>query len=70
MTGLVPVQIVQGLDLEAVALPPAAVHAQQHLGPVLGLGAARTGMEGENGIVFIILAGEQSGQLLNSPDQP
>ena len=38
--GLVPVQIVDGLKLEVVALRPVHVHAVEHLGPVLGLGAA------------------------------
>jgi hypothetical protein len=34
----------QVLDLVAVLLGPARVHAQQHVGPVLALGAAGAGM--------------------------
>ncbi|GIX14962.1 MAG: hypothetical protein KatS3mg118_2921 [Paracoccaceae bacterium] len=33
------------VDLVACALGPAGVHAQQHLGPVLGLGAAGAGVD-------------------------
>ena len=46
----------------AVALGPAGVHAVEHLRPVLGLGAAGAGVEGEDGVVGVILAGEQGGQ--------
>ena len=53
--------IVQNLIGEAVALRPAGVHPVEHLGPVLGLGAAGAGVELQNGIgvVLIIVAGEQ-----------
>ena len=61
--GLVAVQVVQGGDFKAVALGPAVVHAEQHLGPVLGLSAAGTGVEGEDSVVLIVLAGKQGGQL-------
>ena len=61
--GLVAVQVVQRLAHVAVALRPAGVHAEEHLRPVLGLGAARAGVKGEDGIGAVILAGEQSGQL-------
>ena len=47
------------LDLEAVLLGPARVHAQQHLGPVLAFGAARAGMDLEIGIEAVGLAGQQ-----------
>src|SRR6185312_13214977 len=46
-------------DLKAVALGPARVHAQQHLGPVLALGAAGAGVDGENRVERIVLAAEQ-----------
>ena len=57
--GLVPFQIVQDLIGEAVALGPAGVHPVEHLAPVLGLGAAGTGMEAHQGVVPVVVAGEQ-----------
>ena len=45
-----------------MALGPAGVHAVEHLGPVLGLGAARAGVDGEYGVVRVVLAGEQGGE--------
>ena len=47
------------VDLEAVLLGPARVHAQQHVGPVLALGAAGAGMDFEIAVVAVGLAGEQ-----------
>ncbi len=47
--------------LEAVALRPAQVHAQQHLGPILALGAAGAGVDGHDGAARVVLAGEQHG---------
>ena len=44
------------LDLVAAALGPARVHAQQHVGPVLALGAAGAGMDFEIGVVGVGLA--------------
>ena len=48
------------LDLEAAALEPAQVHAQQHLGPVLRLGAAGAGVDGEDGAALVVLAAEEA----------
>ena len=45
-----------------MALRPAGVHPVEHLGPVLGLGAAGAGMEGQNDAVGVVLAGEQGSQ--------
>ena len=42
-----------------MALSPAGVHAVEHLGPVLGLGAACTGVEGENGVIGVVFTGQQ-----------
>lgn len=53
-----PGQIVQHLDLEVVALRPAGVHAVEHLHPVLGLGAARARVEGQDGVVGVKLPGQ------------
>ena len=50
--------VVDDLALEAAALGPAHVHAQQHLGPVLRLGAAGAGMDGDDGVLAIVLAAE------------
>ena len=58
---LVPVLVVQDLIGEIVALGPAGVHPVEHLGPVLGLGAAGAGVEGEDGAVAVVLPGEESG---------
>ena len=62
-TGFVAVQIVQGLAGKAVALGPAGVHPKEHLGPVLGFGAAGAGMEGEDGVGVVVLSGKEGGQL-------
>jgi hypothetical protein len=40
------------------ALAPAQVHAHQHLGPVLALGSARAGVNRDDGVEHIGLAGE------------
>ena len=45
--GLVAVLIVQHLHGHAVGLCPLVVHPVEHLGPVLRLGAAGTGVEGQ-----------------------
>ena len=44
------------LQLVAVPLGPARVHAKQHLGPVLAFGAAGAGMDFEIGVVAVGLA--------------
>jgi hypothetical protein len=51
------------LRLEAVALRPAQVHAQQHLGPVLGLGAAGAGLNVQEGVGAIHVAREHAAEL-------
>ncbi len=50
--------------VKAAALGPAQVHAQQHLGPVLRLGAAGAGVDGEKNVGAVVLAGEQGADLL------
>ena len=45
-----------------MALGPAGIHAVEHLGPVLRLGSTGTGVEGENGVVAVVLTGQQGGQ--------
>ena len=61
--GFVAVQHVQHLYIVAVRLRPAAVHTEQHLRPVLRLGAAGAGVEGQNGVVVVVLAVEHRHQL-------
>ena len=39
------------------------VHAQEHLGPVLGVGAALAGLDRHQGVALVVLAGEQGAQL-------
>ena len=56
--GFVARLIVDHLALEAAALGPAQVHAQQHLGPVLRLGAAGAGMDRDDRVLAIVLAAE------------
>ena len=58
MPGLVARLAVEHLALEAAALRPAQVHAQQHLGPVLRLGAAGARMDRDDGVLAIVLAAE------------
>ena len=55
-------QYVKDVDLEAVSLRPAGIHTVEHLVPVLGLGAAGSGVEIEDSVVLIVLAGEQRSQ--------
>ena len=38
---------------------PAGVHPVEHLAPVLGLGAAGARMEADQGVVIVVMAGEQ-----------
>ena len=54
--------IVHELIGVAVALGPAGIHAVEHLRPVLRLGAAGAGVEGQNRVVRVVLAGEKRGQ--------
>ena len=57
--GLFAVDIVHHLELEAVLVRPLHIHTVEHLRPVLRLGAARAGVEGQNGVAVIVLTGEQ-----------
>src|SRR5262249_28675439 len=51
-------QDVEDLRVKPLALGPAQVHAQEHLSPILRLGAACPRMNGENGVFLIVLAAE------------
>ena len=54
--GFIAVLIVQHLHGHAVVGSPLIVHAVQHFGPVLCLGAAGAGVEGEDGVAVVVLA--------------
>jgi hypothetical protein len=56
--GLFARLIVEQLALEAAALGPLQVHAQQHLGPVLRLSAAGAGMNRDDRVRRVVLATE------------
>ena len=56
MPGLLPRAGLEQLDLEAAPLGPAHQHAQDHLGPVLGVGAARAGVDGHEGVAGVVAA--------------
>ncbi len=57
--GLFALGLFEIFDLEAVFFGPARVHAQQHLRPVLAFGAARAGMDGDDGALGVVRSGEQ-----------
>ena len=57
--GLLPRADLEQLDLEAALLGPAHQHPQHHLGPVLGVGAARAGVDGDERVAGVVAAGEQ-----------
>ncbi len=55
---LLPLLQIHHLDTVAVPLGPAEVHPVQHVGPVLRLGAAGSGVDGEDRVHVIVLAAE------------
>ena len=68
---LVTVLIVHDLIGKAVALRPAGVHPIEHLGPVLGLRATSAGVDGQDDVGAVVLAGQQGleARLLHVPLQ-
>ena len=58
---LVAGQVVQNFHLEPLFVRPAQVHAFQHFGPVLGLGAARAGVDVQKGVHVVRLVRQQDG---------
>ena len=56
---LLPRRSLQHLDLKAAPFGPAQVHPQQDLGPVLGIGAAGAGVDGDDRVAGVVLAAEQ-----------
>ena len=58
--GLLALALLEQLHLVAVLLGPARVHADEHLRPILRLGAAGAGIHLEIGVVAVGLAGQQA----------
>src|SRR6266496_1681679 len=56
---LLPWARLEDLGLEAAIGRPAQVHAQQDLGPVLRVRAARVGLDRDGGVAGVVLAGEE-----------
>jgi hypothetical protein len=52
-------QIIENLRLKPFPLCIAEVHAEQHLGPILGFRAACPGVDGQDGIPRVILFKEE-----------
>ena len=46
-----------------MALGPAQVHAEQHVGPVLGLRSSRTRVKGDDGVALVVFASEERADL-------
>ena len=63
MPGLLAGHAVEHCGLEAALVAPAQVHAEEHLGPVLRVSAARAGVDREDGVAAVVLAGEGELQL-------
>ena len=62
-TGFFAGAFFQPFDLVAMGLGPARIHAQQHFGPILGLGAAGPGVNFKVCVVGVGLAGQERFQL-------
>jgi hypothetical protein len=61
--GLFTLQPIQQLALEAVLLRPAQIHAQQHFGPILGLGTACTGVNRHQSALLVVVTRQLELQL-------
>ncbi len=61
--GLVARLQIHDLTAETPPLRPAHVHAHQHLGPILRLGAASAGMDGDDRVLLVELAGQHGPDL-------
>ena len=54
---------IEDLRLEASPFAPPTIHPKKHLGPVLGLGPPRPGVDREDGIAAIVRAREDDPDL-------
>jgi hypothetical protein len=61
--GRVAAELVGDLDLPALTLAVPQVHAQQHLGPVLALGAAGAGVDRDEGSGTVVFAAHHALEL-------
>ena len=61
-TGDFALENVGDFHLPAAQLGPALIHPLEHIRPVLGLGAARTGVDAEDAAVLIVRAFEEKAQ--------
>ncbi len=57
-TRLLALGTIQHLRFEAAFFGPAQVHALEHGGPVLRVGAARARVDRQNGVIVIVTSGE------------
>ena len=57
--GLLPRARLEKVDLEAPPLGPAHLHPQQHLGPVLGVGAAGAGVHRDDRVAGVVASREE-----------
>ena len=57
--GLLPRARLDHLGLEAAIVGPALVHAEEHLGEVLGVGAADVGLERDDRVALVVLPAEE-----------
>ena len=67
---LLALGLVEDLGLEAGALGPAQVHAQQHLGPVLALGPAGSGMDRYDRRPLVVRLRQQQAAAPSAPSRP
>ena len=62
-TGGIAGERVGDLPFPAARIKPAAIHAGKHFRPILRLGAARAGVDGEDAIALVMRAVQESFQL-------
>src|SRR4051794_6154712 len=60
---LLPRAGLEQLDAETTLLGPAHLHAQHHLRPVLGVGPARAGVDGDQRVARVVVTREQACEL-------
>src|SRR5829696_837023 len=58
-SGLLPSAGLEHLRAETAPLGPAQVHPQQHLRPILGIGAARACVDRDERVAGVVLAAEE-----------
>ena len=47
-------------NFEAHVVPPVQIHALQHFGPIIGLGAANASLNGDEAVAMVVLLREQT----------